>query len=162
MVHSTLRGSLLQTYCCSWYGCQTWDLAGRSVRGMDTEWNKAVRRTLYLPYKTHRCLLPFLVHGKSFATQHRSRVAKFLVSFTDSDNSRVSYIGERVKLYSHGALGRNYTRCRGNPRIEKAPSDLLARAQAIRELIDIRSGILTLPGADYDDVQSAIDFLCCY
>ena len=161
MVHSTLRGTLLQTHCCSWYGCQTWDLAGRSVEGMDTEWNKAVRRTLHLPYKTHRCLLPLLVNGKSFAVQHRSRVTKFLVSFTGSVNSHVSYIGERAKLYSHGPLGRNFTRCQRNERIDAITADLQARAQTIRELIDIRSGIFVLPGASYDEIESAIDFLCC-
>ena len=80
-VESTLRGRLLQTYCCSWYGCQTWDLSSRSIGCMNIEWNKAVRRTLLLPYKTRTCLLPLLVHGKPFAVQHRSRIAKFLVSF---------------------------------------------------------------------------------
>ena len=162
MVHSTLRGNLLQTYCCSWYGCQNWDLAGRSVEGMDTEWNKAVRRTLNLPYKTHRCLLPLLVKGKSFAVQHRSRVSKFLVSFTGSVNSHVSYIGERAKLFSHGALGRNYTRCRRNAGVDPAPADLVARSQTIRELNDIRSGIFVLPGVSHDEIESAIDYLCCY
>ena len=51
-VSGNVAGQLLQTYCCSWYGCQTWDLASKSARQMNTEWNKAVRRTLRVPYTT--------------------------------------------------------------------------------------------------------------
>ena len=161
-VQSTLRGRLLQTYCCSWYGCQTWDLSGRSIGCMGIEWNKAVRRTLRLPYKTRTCLLPLLVNGKPFAVQHRSRISKFLVSFNASDNSRVSYIGERAKSYSHGALGRNYTRCRINAGVEPTPPDLLARAHAIRELMDVRDGLLVLPSVLFGDTECIINSLCCY
>ena len=161
-VQGTLRGRLLQTYCCSWYGCQTWDLSSRFIRCMNIEWNKAVRRTLILPYKTRTCLLPLLVHGKSFTVQHRSRVSKFLVSFNESENSRVCYIGERAKLYSHGALGRNSTRCRDNVVIEPPPRDLLARAQAIHELMDVRDGTLVLPSFPRDEIEGAIHSLCCY
>ena len=160
-VHNTLRGLLLQTYCCSWYGCQTWDLASGSVKCMNIEWNKAVRRTLLLPYKTRTCLLPHLIHGKPFAVQHRSRISNFLVSFTASDNSRVFYIGERAKSYSHGALGRNYTRCRGREDAESFSTDLVARAFAIRELMDVRDGISVLPGMSPDDIESMIDSICC-
>ena len=161
-VQSTLRGRLLQTYCCSWYGCQTWDLAGRSVDAMNIEWNKAVRRTLLLPNKTRTCLLPHLVQGNNFAIQHRSRVSKFLVAFNDSNNSRVFYIGQRARCYAHGALGRNYIRCRRDTGIEPVSTDLRARAHAIRELMDIRDGILSLPGVCHTELDSAIEFLCCY
>ena len=161
-VQSSLRGRLLQTYCCSWYGCQTWDLAGRPVEAMNIEWNKAVRRTLLLPYKTRTCLLPHLVIGKNFADQHKSRISKFLVSFNESENSHVFYIGERAKSFAHGALGRNYTRCRGHVEAEPASTGLRARAQAILELLDVRDGVLTLPGLRHDDVVNYIDSICCY
>ena len=62
-VSSGVKGHLLQTYCCSFYGCQTWDLYGKHVNQLNVEWNKAVRRTLNLPYKTHRWLLPLIVNG---------------------------------------------------------------------------------------------------
>ena len=140
-VQSSLRGRLLQTYCCSWYGCQTWDLAGRQVEAMNIEWNKAVRRTLLLPYKTRTCLLPHLVIGKNFADQHKSRISKFLVSFNESENSHVFYIGERAKSFAHGALGRNYTRCRRHAEAEPVSTGLRARAQAILELLDVRDGV---------------------
>ena len=161
-VHSSLRGRLLQTYCGSWYGCQTWDLASGSADCMNIEWNKAVRRTLNIPYRTRTSLLPFLIHGKSFKAQHRSRVSKFLDSFNNSSNSRVQYIYIRAKSYSHGALGRNLTRCRSDVPLDSTPADLVARAQAICELIDTRDGILDIPSMHRDEITFAIEFLCCY
>ena len=161
-IHSTLRGRLLQTYCCSWYGCQTWDLVGRSVQRMNTEWNKAVRRTMNLPFKTRTCLLPHLVLGKSFATQHRSRINKFLVSFSVSSNAHVAFIGERAKCYSHGALGRNFTRCESAVVIAGPSMDLATRCHAIRELLDVRDGVLVLAGTTPEDIELGIDSLCCY
>ena len=80
-VSSGVKGHLLQTYCCSFYGCQTWDLYGKHVNQLNVEWNKAVRRTLNLPYKTHRRLLPLVVNGKSFKSQHCSRLHKYVNGF---------------------------------------------------------------------------------
>ena len=159
-VHSTLKGQLLQTYCCSFYGCQTWDLTGRSVRCMGTEWNKAVRRTLSIPYKTRTNILPHLVVGKSFVDQHKSRVSNFLDSFIHSRNTHVSYIGARARWYSHGPLGRNFTRCQADVSVAEPVADLLVRSQAIRELIDVRDGISELPGLTHEEIQSVIESLC--
>ena len=131
------------------------------MRSMNVEWNKAVRRTLCILYNTHRNLLPYLVDGKPFAVQHRSRVTNFLASFTDSANSRVRYIGERAKIYSHGALGRNFTRCGGHVELENSSTDLRARASAIRELLDIRDGISSLLGLTHIEVIDMIDTIGC-
>ena len=80
-VSSGVKGHILQTYCCSFYGCQTWDLYGKHVSQLNVEWIKAVRRTLNLPYKTHRRLLPLIVNGKSFKSQHCSRLHKYVNGF---------------------------------------------------------------------------------
>ena len=82
-------GQLLQAYWCSWYGYQTWDIASKSARQMYIEWNKAVRRTLHVPYMTHTNRWPFLVKGKPFMTQHFPRVSKFVQSFVGSNNTSV-------------------------------------------------------------------------
>ena len=161
-VQTSLKARLLQTYCCSWYGCQTWDLTSRSADSMNIEWNKAVRRTLCLPFRTRTCLLPLLVHGKNFASQHKSRILKFFTSFNDSNNSHVLYIGERAKCYVHGALGRNYVRCRVHQESEPVSPDLQVRALAISELLDVNDKIRSLPSFSHDEIKSVIEFLCCY
>ena len=109
-VSSGVKGHLLQFYSCSFYGCQTWDLYGKYVNQLNVEWNKAVRRTLNLPHKTHRRLLPFIVNGKSFKSQHCSRLHKYVNGFFSSENIYVSFIGVQAKMRVTGSLGRNWAR----------------------------------------------------
>ena len=109
-VSSVVKGHLLQTYCCAWYGSQTWDLVGNGVNKMNVEWNKAVRRTLNLPYCTHRRLLPLIVNGKSFINQHFNRIEKYINEFRSSNNDHISFIAETAKMRVTGPLGRNWAR----------------------------------------------------
>ena len=104
-VSSLIRGRLLQTYCCSWYGCQTWDAIGKGVEKVNIEWNKAVRRTLGIPCRTHRYLLPLLVKSKSFHEQHFSRLNKFIATFMNSCNAHVSLIAKTCMFQNHGGTG---------------------------------------------------------
>ena len=115
-VSSGVKGHLLQTYCCSFYGCQTWDLYGKHINQLNVEWNKAVWRTLNLPYKTHRRLLPLIVNGKSFKSQHCSRLHKYVNGFFSSENIYVSFIGAKAKTRVTGSLGRNWARLAGHGR----------------------------------------------
>ena len=159
-VSGNVKGRLLQTYCCSWYGCQTWDLFSKSVKQMTIEWNKAVRRTLNIPYTSHTCLLPLLVKGKPFDAQHMTRVSKFVGSFINSQNEHLQFLGEMARHNSIGALGRNYTRCRAVTDSVPPEPDLVVTAQAVRELLDVRDGVMDMPGFDIVELNTAINDLC--
>ena len=99
-------------------------------------WNKAVRRTLHIPYTTHRHLLPLLVQGCLFAEQHR--VAKFIESFCSTSNDHVHLIGERAHCLTTGVLGRNGLKC-----TDHVPSNTTATQVAahILELLDARETV---------------------
>jgi hypothetical protein len=158
---STLRGKLLQTYCCSWYGCQTWDIVGNDVSCMQTEWNKAVRRSLGLPYATHRNLLSSVVQSASFRVQHSRRVKKFIESFINSSNVHVSFIGSLAKMYCRGALGRNFIRLFNNENLdEMVDVNTMSRAKLIRDCLDVRDGISVMEGFGLEDMNFMIHFVC--
>ena len=160
-VPSLLKGKLLQTYCASWYGCQIWDLDSNMVQAMQTEWNKAVRRTLKIPYQTHRNLLPLIVKSRTFEDQHFKRVSKFVNSIVESENEHLAFIGERAKSYSHGSLGRNYRRCMDKTVNDRQNPELLSIAQSICELLEVRDGQRVIPGLSRLDVHEMIEYLCC-
>ena len=163
-------------YYGSWYGCQTWEMYSKYASRLHIAWNKAVRRTLRVPYTTHTRLLPLLVQGRSFADQHASRievrVLKFILSFINSKNHHIAFIGKRALQFTTGALGRNRARCEltygslvpqaDAVRTSNAQSpELWATAQSIRELIDARDNIVSLHGFTYDDMCHMITSLCC-
>ena len=109
-VSSLVQGNLLQTYCCSWYGSQTWDKNSKYVCWLNIQWNKAVRSTLKIPYTSHTRLLPHIVNSFSFKDQHARRVKNFLDTFTSSENMHVLIIDERASRNTIGALGHNRAR----------------------------------------------------
>ena len=164
-VHSIFRGKLLQTYCCAWYGCQTWDLVSKPVRHMNVQWNKAVRRTIGVPYDTRTRLLPLLVKGRNFRDQHRTRVMKFLTSFMTSDNNHVLYIGLRARTHTHGPLGRNWVRVKCSLPGCLVPNSTLyecdtIKCHTIRELLEIRDGIKVIDEFVQTDIALMISELC--
>ena len=163
-VSSLQCGYLFQNYCCSWYGCQSWDLYGPDIDRMQIEWNKAVRRVLRIPYQTHTNLLPLLIKADTFLVQFRKRIAKFVNSFLVSENSYVSFIGELAKYNSYGVLGRNLTRVVFNNNIPVASDisiETLTCAKAIQELLDVRDRIKEMPELNYTEIDIMIENLCC-
>ena len=154
-----IKGVLLQPYCCSWYGCQTWDLDSKHVRQINIEWNKAVRRTLNIPRTTHRKLLPLLVQSRSFVDQHRARVSKFIQSFVNSQNCHILLIGKKASLCTNRTMGRNMVNCVVPSGQTEHSSKAIATC--IRELLDVRDNISELPGFSHKDVTSLINFMCC-
>ena len=161
VVSANVKGQLLQTYCCSWYGCQTWDLVSKSAQTMAVEWNKAVRRTLGIPYTTHTALLPGITGSKPFKEQHTSRVFKFISSFLSSNNEHVLLIGERARFCAVGALGRNWARRAMAVTAAPPCADSLASTQAIQELLDVRDGVTSMPDFSNDEITLLIDYMCC-
>ena len=162
-VPSLIRGRLLQNYCCSWYGCQTWDAVGKSVQQLNTEWNKAVRRTLRIPYTTHRKLLPLLTKNKPFSEQHLTRLSKFVDSFKVSQNTHVALLGNRACFTTTGALGRNMVRCAAwrKQNDYSFEQEDYAIAECIRDLISTRENSHCLYGFSDTEIDTMISSLCC-
>ena len=88
VVPDQIRIRLQHTYCTAWYGCQTWLLNTTSVKGMNIEWKKAVRRTLNLPRTTRSKLVPLLAGNHSFQEQHERRWGALYVRMMHSENKK--------------------------------------------------------------------------
>ena len=78
---------------------------------MNISWNKAVRRVLGIPYRTHTALLPYLIENPSFRKQHTSRYIKFYNSLLMFDNDSVKYIAECAYVNVTSVLGINRVHC---------------------------------------------------
>ena len=107
VVPDQIRIRLLQTYCTAWYGCQTWLLNTTTVKGMNIEWKKAVRRTLNLPRTTRSKLVPLLAGNRSFQEQHERRWGALYVRMMHSENILVQYMARRSLYNILGTLGTN-------------------------------------------------------
>ena len=162
-VSSALATAILQ-FSSEPSTCQTWDLYGKHVNQLNVEWNKAVRRTLNLPYKTHRRLLPLIVNGKSFKSQHCSRLHKYVNGFFSSENIYVSFIGAKAKTRVTGSLGRNWARLAvmdGLVPFDPPDEHTSAHAGMIKELLDMRDGINECLHLSRTEIDDLIYHLCC-
>ena len=98
---------LFKSYCCSYYGSCCWDLNSTFAMKMYTQWNKAVRNIWHLPYKTHKCLLPHIVHNLSMKDQMLVRFIHYYASLLKSDNYVINYFCLRSAYYADSTLGTN-------------------------------------------------------
>ena len=148
---------------------------------MNISWNKAVRRVLGIPYRTHTALLPYLIESPSFKKQHTSRYIKFYNSLLMSDNDSVKYIAECAYVNVTSVLGINRVNCQSTygtigrpdvantnykPLLRKPGSiheslECENRATQITQLIGVKEGTVLLPGFDYEEVDGLLDMLCC-
>ena len=60
---------LFNSYCCSFYGSQIWNINSRGFKKCCVQWNKAVRKLLKLPYRTHTWLLGPLMRQNHIIVQ---------------------------------------------------------------------------------------------
>ncbi len=109
----SVKRKLFQSYCTSYYGCQSWCLVNANMEDFYTAWRKAVRRLLNLPWQSHNLLLPYILGQDSAQTSVEKRICKYIFTGANSNNELVSsiylqaisqykgLIGENVKYLSH-------------------------------------------------------------
>ena len=161
-VDSLTKVKLLQTYCTSWYGCQSWQLSTTESNVLDVEWRKAVRRTLGLPSRTRSILLPGLAGNKPFCQQHHSRVKRFIQTLHDCKNDSVNYIAMRAEVSTVGPLGKNIALLKICPSVDQGDPavGVSARIALIRELIQLRDGLDQLDVLDRGELQEILKYAC--
>ena len=71
LLNNNVVTRLFQTYCCSVYGSQAWNLSSSSFEFICSAWNKTV------PYNTHRYLLPFIIQTSHIRNQLVERFRTF-------------------------------------------------------------------------------------
>ena len=169
VVPDQIRIRLLQTYCTAWYGCQTWLLNTTSVKGMNIEWKKAVRRTLNLPRTTRSKLVPLLAGNHSFQEQHERRWGALYVRMMHSENILVQYMARRSMYNVLGTLGTNRVVLRykfGMPTnncvfncLYMTCEEDIHRANMIRELLQARDGQLDISMSPRE-VRTLLEYVC--
>ena len=73
------------------YGSQLWDLTGNETVRICTQWRKAHRQALSLPYNTHCSLLPLIAENKPVECMLDCRYIAFFRSLIMSYKNIVRY-----------------------------------------------------------------------
>ena len=71
------------------------------------KWNKALRRVLGIPYRTHIGILPMIALHMPIEVSLHCRFLKFFKTNHSSENSIVKYISEYAMTSVNSTMGRN-------------------------------------------------------
>ena len=98
---------LFQTYCCSFYGSQTWCLYDNNIDSIYTSWNIATRKILDLPYTTHVKLLSQILQKPHISHQIASKTLNLFYSMRESENRHVKFITDQAKDDNRSIVRKN-------------------------------------------------------
>ena len=87
-----VASKLFYSYCCSFYGCQLWDLSSNYIEDIYVAWQKAIRRIFNLPCNTHRYLLPFVAGSSHIRVNLVNRFNNFFNAPMSSDNKIIELL----------------------------------------------------------------------
>ena len=107
--NSTTKNKLLHQYCSAMYGSQLWDLTSNETVKICTQWRKAHRQALSLPYNTHCSLLPLIAENKPLECMLDCRYIAFFRSLITSHNNTVRYTAIYRSNELTSTMGRNMT-----------------------------------------------------
>ena len=74
-------------------GCQLWDVSHKYTNKFYVNWRKAIRRMFNFPYRTHSCLLHFIIIDLLVDGQIQLRIIKFFNCMYTNKNNVMSLCG---------------------------------------------------------------------
>ncbi len=172
---SEVKCKMIQTYCCHFYGCETWNFRDTDFNRVLTSWNIAIRRAWKLPYDAHRYLLPALANHNPKDLIYSKYLALYH-SMTVSKNEHVSYMAKMNRHDARSLSNINVQQiskdwkvnvdCILNGMHISKPSlthDLnemqMLNIQRIVEINHCVEGFNEIPGFTYEELQSIYDFI---
>ena len=113
-VHTDILCRLFGTYCCSFYGSELWGCNSTGFSRIVTEWHKAVRRVIQLPYCTHLWLLGPLSGQCNIIEQLYCKTVRFIVHGMNHTNPIVKLICKIALTSARSPVGANmaFLRCK--------------------------------------------------
>ena len=158
LVNSDVASRLFQTYCCSFYGSQAWNLSSSSFEFICTAWNKAVRRIFHLAYNTHRYLLPCIVQTSHIRYQLVERFRTFFATCMSSENLLINLLTLNAH-FSPMSMNRRYADKLLVEKIDLTEEES-GHAALLSSLLKIREQQLSIPNFDRNEIEMMVEFIC--
>ena len=176
-MYSHIKWKLFVSYCTSFYGSQMWLLSCRSIPRLYVQWNKAVRRVMGLPARSHTWALGPLHNSKHIRTQLEMRTIAFICRGMSHMNPLVRTIFMNALTDARSDLGANIAffrahysiRCYDDIRncVNRVANAVVlsdeqrACVEAARELVACREGFMSVDMFEQDDIQNLLETVLC-
>ena len=163
-------------YNSHFYGSNLWDLFSKEVDMIAKSWNVSQRIMNGLDRKTHKYLIEPVSKTQHIMFHLQKRFITFTESIMTSNKLALRKLFDTVKYDCQSTTGRNLrmlmlryernnirdinTKMLTNYEYAKIPDEENWRINLIKELIDVRHGIKSLPHCNRDEVKCLLDFTC--
>ena len=173
--HPFSKLKLNQIYNFSYTGCQLWDLFCPEAEHLENTYNVSVRRMLGLPQSTHRYLIQPLANGQHLKQVLIKRFLQFCEKLRVCTKSVVRDTFEKIKVDVRTTTGKNLAELGillKKPISELSPVDANLvdyvqvedensfRIDFIKELIEVKHGVLNVEGFESNELEVIMEFLC--
>jgi hypothetical protein len=101
------KWKLFTAYCTSYYGSQMWNLSCKYLPHLYIQWNKAVRRLMHLPARTHTWMLGPLHNSLHIRVQLEIRTLNFIWKCLSHSNHLVQSVFNVAKFDARTPVGAN-------------------------------------------------------
>lgn len=85
------KAKLFASQCNSFYGCELIDLSSTQFDNLVVNWRKSIRYLLDIPFRTHNCLLPYIINTPSANSQIYSRIICFMKNGLQHNSEYISF-----------------------------------------------------------------------
>ena len=103
-----LLNTLFKNYCCSFYGCQTWNLREKYLQNLSTIYNKSIRRIWHLPYNSHTRIVHEISGSLSIDVLLAIRFVNMFSKMASSSNPCIHFIAMSALDNVVSFLGANF------------------------------------------------------
>ena len=148
---------LFKTFCCSFYGSQTWTLSNNDMQHVYTTYNRGIRILLNLPHRTHRTLLPLLIDSDPLDVQLCRRFQR--LSINVASLPKIDSIFMIFFLDPRSISSQNLHLFHNSPKPEYSDAQV-ATGRAIIEITDSLKGVNEINGFSKDEMEMFLDHLC--
>ena len=147
---------LFNRQCCSFHGCEAWNLTDPSVNKIFITWRKSVRRLWNLPPMARSALLNLLMNCPTLSEQIFQRCRNIYTTMLNNKSQKISYI-TRISIQYGGLVGNNLryiTEVTGRP--DDVPVAITERANMVYELNMCRENYLYLEHFTDNEIELLI------
>ena len=161
-------------YNSHFYGSTLWDLQSKEVDMVLKTWNVSQRVMHGLDRKTHKYLIEPISETKHIVFHFHKRFVNFVKKIQRSKKLALrclfgylksdcqSTIGRNIRHlqneYHIGEIGEFHTRAATKKEYATIPKEEEWRIHIIKELIDVRQGMITVPGLSYNELKEILTF----
>ena len=166
---SSVKCKMIESYCCHFYGSETWEHSNCNFSRILTSWNISIRKAWNLPYTAHRYMLPVLARHEPQDIIYYKFLSMY-DTMCNSKNEHVKFITKLAKTDAGSLLNQNlqviandlnvdlYNLLNNIPMnrsmyLDRLTDDQKHNIVCVIELAGVKNGVLDIPGFNLNEIQ---------